>query len=131
MRRSQITKKPLSIVFIDLDYFKQFNEMMGFQAGDDLLQKATQVWKQHLRRVDWLVRYGREEFGLILPGCDAENAVRLTERLREEFPDGQTFSAGIATWDTQEELQNLVKRAEMALYQAKQTGRNRTVVASV
>jgi diguanylate cyclase (GGDEF)-like protein len=129
IERSQRSNKPLSIVLIDIDRFKSFNDTRGHQAGDELLQKACQSWKQQLRRLDLLVRYGGEEFGLILPGCDVENGIKLIDRLRAHFPEEQTFSAGIGTWDTKESQEKLVERVDRALYQAKRTGRNRTVIA--
>ncbi|PSB03166.1 GGDEF domain-containing protein [Merismopedia glauca] len=128
LKRSQDSKKPVSIVLIEID-----DSLHTWEAqGDDLfLRQVSQTWKQHLRRIDWLVRYQGREFGLILPGCETENAVKLTERLRTAFSEhqSQTFSAGVATWNTQENCEKLVQRAHQALYQAKQTGKNQTVIA--
>jgi diguanylate cyclase (GGDEF)-like protein len=76
-----------------------------------------------------LARYGGEEFIALLPGCPADEGTRVLDRLREVTPEGQTFSAGIAEWDGQETCEELVARADSALYEAKNAGRDRFVVA--
>jgi diguanylate cyclase len=129
LERSRHSKKPVSIVSLDIDDFKLYNDIWGHQAGNELLQKATEIWKQQLRRLDMLVRYREDEFRLILPGCDVENGIKSIDRLRANFLQAQTFSAGIATWDNRESPDKLLERVDRALSQAKQTGRNRTVVA--
>jgi diguanylate cyclase (GGDEF)-like protein len=76
-----------------------------------------------------LARYGGEEFTLVLPSCDAEQAELLIERLRPLMPERQTFSAGVAIWNGEDSADELLRTADIALLQAKRTGRNRTVVA--
>jgi diguanylate cyclase (GGDEF)-like protein len=75
------------------------------------------------------VRYGGEEFALALPGCDLDDAIATVERLREVTPSGQTWSAGISCWDGEEVAEELLDRADRALYEAKRSGRDRTVLA--
>ncbi len=100
--RAQRSEEPLAIVMIDLDHFKRYNDRRGHPAGDALLRGAAQAWRKQLRPTDMLVRYGGEEFTLVLPGTDADQAAQLVDRLRALVPDRQTFSAGIATWDGRE-----------------------------
>jgi diguanylate cyclase len=81
-----------------------------------------------LRAADELVRYGGEEFVVLLPGVDGREAAAVIERLRPVTPAGQTFSAGVATWDTVETSDELVARADRSLYRAKEHGRDRTSI---
>jgi diguanylate cyclase (GGDEF)-like protein len=126
-RRDQVV---LSIALLDLDHFKRFNDEFGHQAGDRLLKSATAAWSAQLRAVDQLARYGGEEFIALLPRATAELATGVLERLRAVTPAGQTFSAGVATWDGNETSEELIGRADQALYQAKDDGRDRIVVAA-
>lgn len=127
--RAQRLGCPLSLVMLDLDFFKRFNDRRGHSAGDELLRQAAQAWRQQLRPSDRLARYGGEEFTLVLPSCDAQQAAQLVERLRPLTPDLQTFSAGIAQRRGDETAAELLIRADAALMSAKRTGRNRTVIA--
>ena len=83
-----------------------------------------------LRTVDHLARYGGEEFIVLLPTASAELATMVLERLRSATPAGQTFSAGVATWDRNETSEELIARADQALYEAKDAGRDRIQVAT-
>jgi diguanylate cyclase (GGDEF)-like protein len=127
--RARRSGQPLTVVMIDLDHFKRYNDRRGHAAGDALLRAAAQAWTKQLRPTDLLARYGGEEFTLVLPGCSADQAAQLIDRLRPLLPDRQTFSAGIATWDGDETTNELVQRADRALLQAKKAGRNRTMIA--
>lgn len=127
--RAQRLGYPLSLVMLDLDYFKRFNDRRGHAAGDELLRNAAQAWRQQLRPSDRLARYGGEEFTLVLPSCDAQQAAQLVERLRPLTPETQTFSAGIAQRRNDETAAELLIRADAALMTAKRGGRNRTVIA--
>jgi diguanylate cyclase (GGDEF)-like protein len=129
LARAQRLGYPLTVAMLDLDFFKRFNDRRGHGAGDALLREAAQSWRRQLRPTDVLARYGGEEFTLVLPSCDAEQAEQLIERLRPLMPERQTFSAGIATWDGEDGADDLLRVADIALLQAKRTGRNRTVVA--
>ena len=117
---------PLTVAMIDLDHFKRFNDEFGHQAGDRMLKGAASAWTGELRVVDQLARYGGEEFILLLPNAGADLAAEVVERLRAVTPTGQTFSAGLAVWDGAESSDELIGRADEALYAAKANGRNRT-----
>lgn len=119
---------PLTVAMLDLDHFKRFNDRRGHAAGDNVLRGAVAAWQTRLRPMDLLARYGGEEFTLVLPACDADEACALLERLRPLVPDRQTFSAGVATWSTDDSAEELLRSADAALLQAKRTGRNRTIV---
>ncbi len=129
MARATRQHYPLSIVMIDLDHFKRFNDRRGHAAGDALLRNAAQAWMRQLRPTDLLARYGGEEFTLVLPSCDEAQAEHMVERLQPLMPERQTFSAGIATWNGQDTVQELLAAADRALLQAKRGGRNRIVVS--
>jgi diguanylate cyclase (GGDEF)-like protein len=119
----------LSVAMLDLDHFKMFNDTYGHPAGDRLLKAAGAAWQERLRGADYLARYGGEEFLVLLPDADGTRACEVIERLRVATPLGQTFSAGVATWDGRETSEELVARADTPLYAAKQAGRNRTLRA--
>jgi diguanylate cyclase (GGDEF)-like protein len=121
--------KPLSVAMIDLDHFKRFNDEYGHPAGDRMLKSAGAAWRSRLRVVDQLARYGGEEFIVLLPDADPAAAGMVLDRLREVTPLGQTFSAGIACWDGTETSDELIVRADNALYAAKGAGRNRILLA--
>ena len=92
----------LCVAMLDLDYFKDYNDRQGHQAGDRLLREAAVAWRVALRPYDMLARYGGEEFSVILPGCELDDALTLVERLRTCTPQGESCSAGIAEWDGEE-----------------------------
>jgi len=127
--RAKRSGQSLTVVMIDLDHFKRYNDRRGHAAGDALLRAVAQAWTKQLRPTDLLARYGGEEFTLVLPACSADQAAQLIDRLRPLLPDRQTFSAGIATWDGDETTTEVVQRADRALLQAKKGGRNRTMIA--
>ena len=127
--RSERSGNSLSLAFLDLDYFKHYNDRHGHTAGDALLQELVTRWRNALRPTDLLARFGGEEFVVVLPDTDVDNARVVLERLRAQVPFGQTCSAGIAVFRPGDIPDRLIGRADHALYQAKQTGRNRTVVA--
>jgi diguanylate cyclase (GGDEF)-like protein len=129
LARARRTELELTVVMLDLDHFKRFNDRRGHGAGDMLLRGAAQAWRRQLRPTDLLARYGGEEFTLVLPGCDVDQACILIDRLRPLVPDRQTFSAGVAIWNQSESGAELLRRADDALLHAKRNGRNRTVVA--
>jgi diguanylate cyclase (GGDEF)-like protein len=123
------TGTSLCVAVIDLDHFKQFNDAHGHQAGDRLLKSAAASWRGALRETDTLARYGGEEFAVALPGCELDEAEIVLERLRRLTPDGLTCSIGVASWDGREADDELVARADAALYDAKRSGRDALVVA--
>jgi diguanylate cyclase (GGDEF)-like protein len=129
LARARRERRPLSVVMIDLDHFKQFNDEHGHPAGDRLLAEAAAGWRAAIRATDVLARYGGEEFTLALANCSPADAVTLVDRLRAVMPMGQSCSAGVACWNGRESGAGVVARADQALYQAKTKGRNRVVVA--
>jgi diguanylate cyclase (GGDEF)-like protein/PAS domain S-box-containing protein len=119
--------KRLSVAMLDLDFFKAYNDEHGHLAGDRLLRAAAAIWQTTLRATDVLARWGGEEFALLLPGCDADGAAALIERLRGSLPDGVTFSAGVVSSNGTDAPRTLIDAADQALYQAKASGRDRVV----
>jgi len=122
-RREQIT---LTVAMIDLDHFKAFNDQFGHLAGDHLLKSAASAWAAQVRGTDMLARVGGEEFVLVLPDATVNQAEGVVAKLRGVTPLGQTFSAGLAQWDGEALLEELVNAADTAMYAAKHAGRNRT-----
>ena len=121
-------RSPVCVAVLDLDRFKSFNDEHGHQAGDRLLKQAAASWGEQLREPDVLARYGGEEFTVLLPGATTSDAEAAIERLRAATPGGQTCSAGVALWDGSESADELVGRADAALYAAKELGRDRLVI---
>jgi diguanylate cyclase (GGDEF)-like protein len=121
---------PLTVVLLDLDHFKRFNDTYGHQMGDRLLKEAVTAWQPRLRGGDVLARYGGEEFVLLLPQVSLQQASEVVERLRQDMPMGQSFSAGLAVWDGLESADALLARADAALYAAKDAGRDQVVFAA-
>jgi diguanylate cyclase (GGDEF)-like protein len=130
LARARRDRQSVCVVMLDVDRFKDFNDREGHQAGDRLLKMCAASWANQLRATDVLVRYGGEEFSLVLTGCTLADARVLVERLRDAMPEGQTVSAGIAEWDGVEPPAALVGRADTALYDAKRAGRHRIVSAT-
>lgn len=117
--------QPLSLVMLDLDHFKRFNDEFGHVAGDHLLKSVSAAWTSQLRSIDMLARVGGEEFVLVLPNTGVREAESVLTRLQSVTPLGQTFSAGIAAWDGVALQDELVEAADDAMYRAKRHGRNR------
>jgi diguanylate cyclase (GGDEF)-like protein len=142
--RAERTKKPLSLVLVDVDHFKLYNDLHGHQKGDECLRAvASIIGETALRPADLSARYGGEEFTIIMPETDQRAAVKVAERLRSTLAKLQlkhgaagagplvTFSIGIATRAPDETVSAdwLLMKADEALYAAKHTGRNRVVCA--
>jgi diguanylate cyclase (GGDEF)-like protein len=130
MARARRDEQPLSLVLIDLDNFKAYNDALGHPAGDALLQQCAIAWTDHLRTTDVLARLGGEEFGVLLPACPPGDALIVAERLRQAMPGAQTCSLGVATWDGEVSSAQLYSIADAALYRAKTTGRDRSEVGT-
>ena len=128
--------QPLSLLMLDLDRFKQLNDSVGHDAGDDALRRLTACFRQELRGVDSAARFGGDEFALILPQASAEGSLIVAERLRARIEQIEipgygniTASIGIATFPSQASARaELVSAADAALYTAKRAGRNRVCV---
>jgi diguanylate cyclase (GGDEF)-like protein len=127
LERARRDDAPVSVALLDLDHFKRFNDSYGHPAGDRLLKEAAAAWHSAIREVDTLARYGGEEFILLLPDTGTEEAVQILERALAATPLGQTFSAGVATWNRTETSDELTARADTALYAAKANGRRRVL----
>lgn len=131
--RARADGRPLTVALIDLDRFKTFNDQHGHQAGDDLLREAVAAWTAALDASElidgsaMLARYGGEEFALLLPDTTSITAARVVNGLRAVVPRGQTLSAGVATWCPDTEPRVAVAHADLALYAAKNAGRDRVV----
>jgi diguanylate cyclase (GGDEF)-like protein len=121
--------EPLSVAMLDIDHFKHYNDTHGHAGGDRLLAAAATAWTGALRSGDHIARYGGEEFLVLFPRCPAGHAAAAADRLRAAMPAGATCSVGVAPWDAVETAQQLLDRADAALYAAKAAGRDRTVVA--
>jgi len=140
-RRCQRMEKPLSLVMLDIDYFKLFNDKYGHQAGDDCLkQVAAQIARAAPRASDLAARYGGEEFMLVLGETDLDGALWMAERVRQMIGDLKVVhyatdskfvavSCGVVTVlpDDQHSIETLIESADAALYQAKRGGRDRVV----
>jgi diguanylate cyclase (GGDEF)-like protein len=129
LSRARREAAPLAVAMLDLDHFKAYNDTHGHAGGDRLLRTAASRWSDVLRGGDLLARYGGEEFLVLFPGCPTEAAASAADRLREALPEGVTCSVGVAVWSGYESATELVARADAALYEAKESGRDRTVLA--
>lgn len=128
--------QPFSVVMFDIDHFKRVNDTYGHAAGDDMLRELAKRVMSAVRGVDWLFRYGGEEFVVAAPQTDLEHATALAEKLRElvaatPFPHdiAGTISLGVAQAHPGDTAESLMKRVDAALYEAKNSGRNRVVTA--
>jgi diguanylate cyclase (GGDEF)-like protein len=121
--------EPVAVAMFDIDCFKHFNDTRGHPAGDRLLREAAAAWRSETRATDFLARLGGEEFALLLTGRDTGSVQALVARLRDSMPMGQTVSAGIALRERGDTPERLLSRADQALYQAKEAGRDRAVLA--
>jgi diguanylate cyclase (GGDEF)-like protein/PAS domain S-box-containing protein len=129
LARARRTLEPLSVAILDIDHFKSYNDSHGHLAGDEVLRTCAMAWDSALRGEDTIVRFGGEEFLVLLPDTGPEQAVEIVERLRAKTPMGQTCSAGLALWDRAESIDDLLRRADEALYLAKASGRNQLAQA--
>jgi diguanylate cyclase (GGDEF)-like protein len=136
MKRSLRYERPLSVIMADIDFFKKVNDSYGHAVGDLVLREAATILKQNTRETDIVGRYGGEEFVLMLPETNLENALSLAERIRAavshiRIPNEKkdvfiTISLGVAEYSMEREnLDALLNRSDQALYEAKKTGRNR------
>jgi diguanylate cyclase (GGDEF)-like protein/PAS domain S-box-containing protein len=129
MARALRTGSDLCVALIDIDRFKAYNDTYGHLAGDKVLRDCAAAWDEVLRGEDTIVRFGGEEFLVVLPDCAPAAAATVVEHLRSVTPEGQTCSAGLAAWVPGETVDDLVARADKALYEAKEAGRDRLVSA--
>lgn len=143
-RRARRVGVPLSLIMIDIDYFKAYNDAYGHQRGDDCLKQVAATLSNSVQRAgDLVARYGGEEFAVILPEIDANNAAEMAEMLREQIESLEiphetlsgdcvlTISVGVATIYPQKDLStiSLLSAADQALYRAKFEGRNQVLIS--
>ena len=140
VRRTQRYKTHLSILICDIDYFKEINDSYGHDTGDRVLQIVSNLLKESLRSIDVIGRYGGDEFLVILPETSMNGAKEIAERIRSTIDDFRweregkeairtTLSLGVAEFDIDKEtIDDLIKRADNALYMAKGGGRNRVYI---
>jgi len=130
--RSNRFKSSFGIIIIDIDYFKRVNDTYGHLVGDQLLIQFAKILKENIRKVDVLGRWGGEEFMIICPETNYQGTIKVAESLREiinkyEFLtiDNISASFGVSIYDGDENIDNVIARADDALYKAKENGRNR------
>lgn len=127
MARARREQSSLCMALVDIDHFKAYNDTHGHLAGDAVLRECAIAWDAQLRGADSIVRFGGEEFLVILPDCGIGEAVETIERLRAATAADQTCSAGLVRWDFSESGESLLSRTDAALYEAKAAGRDRVV----
>lgn len=139
LQMAQRYGQSLSLMMVDLDYFKQINDRYGHAVGDEVLHEVAQTIMQVARATDMTFRYGGEEFAVLLSNTDLEGAEIIAERVREaiaelDIQQGDqrlqvTASLGLAQWQTETSAKQLFEQADKALYQAKHLGRNRVATS--
>jgi len=124
---------PLSVIYFDIDHFKKINDTYGHEKGDFVLKEIARLITLNLRKTDIFGRWGGEEFLIVLPFTDLKNAFKLAEKLRKIIENYNfngikvTISFGVAEFNKNDNTDTLINRADKALYQAKESGRNRVV----
>ena len=135
-------KEPLSVIMIDIDYFKRINDDYGHLIGDTVIKHVAKILTKSLRKSDFAGRYGGEEFAVILPQTQPQKSLQVAEKIRQKLNDSPvdiyegnyvhvTLSAGVSGVNSaleDVEIEKLLKEADAALYEAKRTGRNRVVL---
>jgi diguanylate cyclase (GGDEF)-like protein len=136
IKRVQRHPSPLTLALLDLDRFKQINDLYGHAVGDEVLRTYAKYLQSTFRRHDYLARFGGEEFILLLPSTDITGSVQALVKLREKISGHilktqsgsvplPTFSAGVTQYNSPESIADFIQRADSALYRAKQAGRDR------
>ena len=141
VNRSQRHSHSFSFLVIDIDHFKKYNDTYGHLAGDEVLSRLASVFKKSIRSSDYAARYGGEEFIIMLPEIGPEQGVEAAERIRNKVAEENfagegesievTISVGVASYpENGEDAQSVIRNADAALYEAKELGRNRVVLAA-
>ncbi len=141
IQRHRRYRQDMSLLMLDIDYFKKINDTLGHQAGDSVLRNVSGLISETIRQADYCARYGGEEFVILLPHTDSDNAQLLADRLRRAIEkhafahDGKRFtvtaSLGVASLAPggEKSAADLAHEADLALYQAKRSGRNQVIVS--
>ncbi|MEO8874257.1 MAG: sensor domain-containing diguanylate cyclase [Polyangiaceae bacterium] len=140
IERSRRTGADVSVLLMDLDHFKKVNDEHGHAVGDVILRLFADRVRSLVRKMDIFIRRGGEEFNLVMPGTSLDHGRATAERIRAKMSDApfaignglqisQTVSIGVATWNGDEAPEELQRRADMAMYRAKEGGRNRVEIA--
>jgi diguanylate cyclase (GGDEF)-like protein len=135
IERSERYVRPLSLLLIDIDDFKLFNDTYGHMEGDRVLERIGATIQRCVRRTDWAFRYGGEEFTIFMPETLGDQAGVVAERIRAEFraerfrpspgrEESKTVSIGIAEYRPGEELRDFISRADRNMYEAKRRGKD-------
>jgi len=134
IKNAQRLNHDLSLVFFDIDHFKNINDTYGHNIGDEVLKSLTALASQTIRSSDVFARWGGEEFLILIESTTLENAAKMAEKLRKvimefDFPEVKTVtcSFGVASYHYDETGESFIGRADSALYRAKESGRNRVI----
>jgi len=131
IKKSASEKGNFTLLMIDIDNFKKFNDEFGHQTGDTILKNISNIFRVVSRKIDTIARYGGEEFAIILPNTKKREALVLAERLRKSVEESDklkniTISIGVASFpENGEKKEVLISNADRALYEAKRTGKNK------
>lgn len=139
LSRTSRLRDSFSIILLDIDNFKKINDTYGHDVGDMVLRTVAEVLKKNIRKMDMVARWGGEEFIVMLPNTNLESAVKVAEKLRKlierakiKLPSGEviniTVSAGVSSFKGQRSLDEIIKEADIALYAAKNGGKNRVEI---
>jgi diguanylate cyclase (GGDEF)-like protein/PAS domain S-box-containing protein len=130
-KRSGRYQSPLSLILLDIDFFKKYNDSFGHTEGDKILSKVGDTIKRCIRQTDFGCRYGGEEFAVILPETNVEDAILIAERIRKGVESdtaklnmGVTISAGVGSYTKKQSINEFISKTDVALYKAKKSGRN-------
>ena len=136
----QSSSHSFSLVILDLDYFKKINDSFGHLIGDKVLRYIASIMKQQIAENHFAARYGGEEMAVIMPDTDLEKGLEISENIRKAVEKNRlkrkddggsigkiTLSAGITCFEPQDTVEMLIERADRALYEAKDKGRNQVV----
>jgi diguanylate cyclase (GGDEF)-like protein len=139
--RAQRSQEDFAFVMVDIDHFKSINDTYGHMTGDSVLKSLSQFFQRRLRQSDITGRYGGEEFAIILPDTSEQGALHIMEEMRKDFASvmhqaddtkfSVTFSCGVAMFSSFQDANKLNSEADKALYEAKESGRNRVCIAAL